>query len=92
MTNLVIISLATAFILTAVEELLIFLGKWRGLLALLLSFIASYSIGIHSWGMLVFLSLAGSFGGMTCAMLVPTLIESRDPRIVRGLPRRVPPL
>jgi len=92
MTDLVIISLATAFVLTGVEELLISLGKWRGILALLLSLIGTISIGTSGWGVLVFLSLASSFGGMTCAMLVSTLIDSRDPRAIRGVPRRVPPL
>ena len=92
MTELIIASLATAFILTAVEELLIALGKWRGLLAFVLSLLASYFVMDHNWGRIVFTSLAASFLGMTCTLLVRTLLEVNDPRTMRGVPRRVPPL
>jgi len=92
MTELIIVSLSTAFVLTAVEELLISLGKWRGLLALVVSLFASYFVIDHTWGLIVFTSFAASFLGMTCTMLVRTLLEVNDPRTLRGVPRRVPPL
>lgn len=92
MTELLIVSLSTAFIITAVEELLFNMGKWRGLLALFVSIIGSYLTLRHNWGFIVFTSFGASFAGMTCAMLVGTLIEAREPRVVSGLPRRVPPI
>lgn len=92
MTELIIAALSTAFILTAVEELIISLGKWRGLLALVLSILASYFIMDHNWGRIIFTALGASFLGMTCTMLVRTLLEVNDPRTLRGVPRRVPPL
>ncbi|NDA61956.1 MAG: hypothetical protein EBX50_07930 [Chitinophagia bacterium] len=92
MTNLIIISLATAFIITAVEELLIVLGKWRGLAAFVLSLMFSYFVLEHLWGRIIVISLSASFLGMTCSMLVRTLLEVNDTRTIRGVPRRVPPL
>jgi hypothetical protein len=92
MISLVIASLSTAFVLTAVEELIKNLGKYRGLLALGIGFLGTYFTGTHTPGMLIFTSLAAGFVGLTCSMSVLSLIESRNPRIVRGMPRRVPPL
>jgi len=92
MTDLVIISLAVAFVLTGVEELIFPIGKWRGLLALVLSTLASIATVEQKWGIVICTALACSFASMTCAMLVSTLIDSRDPRVLRGVPRRVPPL
>jgi hypothetical protein len=92
MTELVIVALATACVLTAVEELIITLGKWRGLLALIMGSLGSYFTLQHGWGLIIFTALASSFTGMTASLLVADLIESRNPRTLRGLPRRIPPL
>lgn len=92
MISLVIASLATAFVLTAIEELIINLGKYRGLVALAISSLGVYFTGTTLPGMLIFTSLAAGFAGLTLAISVATLLESRSVRVVRGLPRRVPPI
>jgi hypothetical protein len=92
MISLVIASLATAFVLTAVEELLMNLGKYRGLLAFLVSLLGAYFTDTTKPGMLIFTGFAAAFAGITLSVSVVSLLESRDPRIVRRLPRRVPPL
>jgi len=92
MISLVIASLATAFVLTAVEELVINLGKYRGLLAFFISLLGTYFTDTTKPGMLIFTALASAFAGITLSVSVVSLLESRDPRIVRRLPRRVPPL
>lgn len=92
MYGLLVISLATAFVITAIEGLFVPLGKWRGLVALIMSSLgAVFALGLN-YGMLVFTSLASSFLSMVISLLVTNLLESQDPRTLRGLPRRVPPL
>lgn len=92
MTELVIISLATAFVISAVDELLFPLGKWRGLVSLGISILGSVMLVEYNVGLIAFTALASSFGGIVCSMLVRTLVESNDPRLVRGVPKRIPPL
>ncbi|CAB4152566.1 hypothetical protein UFOVP621_16 [uncultured Caudovirales phage] len=92
MTALLITSLATAFALTVVEELLFSLRKWRGLFAFAVSMLGSYFTVQQDWGLIVFTALGSAFAGTAAAISILNLVESRDPRIVRGLPRRIPPL
>lgn len=92
MTTLLIAALATAFVLTGIEELLGSLGKYRGFVALILSGLSVYFTEQVPVGLLVFTSLAAAFAGLTLSVSVVNLLESRDTRIVKRLPRRVPPL
>jgi hypothetical protein len=92
MNNLIIAALSTAFILTGIEELLGSLGKYRGFAALFLSGLAVYFTGEVPIGSLIFTSFAAAFAGLTLSVSVVNLLESRDTRIVKRLPRRVPPL
>jgi hypothetical protein len=92
MTALLITSLATAFALTVVEELLFSLRKWRGLFAFTVSMLGAYFTVQHDLGLIVFTALGSAFAGTAASMSILNLVESRDPRIVRGLPRRIPPL
>lgn len=92
MLSLVVASLSTAFVLTAVEELVANLGKYRGLAAFFFSLLGVYFTGTTKPGLLIFTALAAGFAGITLSVSVVSLLESRDPRIVRRLPRRVPPL
>jgi hypothetical protein len=92
MTALLITSLATAFALTVIEELLFSLKKWRGFFAFAVSMLGAYFTVQQNWGLIVFTALGSAFAGTAASMAILNLVESRDPRIVRGLPRRIPPL
>jgi len=92
MVTLVITALATAFVLTAIEELVRNLGKFRGLVAFLISLLGAYFTGPNDWGMIIFTAFAGAFAGLACSMSILNLIESREPRTLRGMPQRIPPL
>jgi hypothetical protein len=92
MTELLIVSLSTAFIVTAVEELIYSIGKFKGLLALACSFLGAYFTVSGTWGLITFTAIASSFAGMFLSMSAMNLIETRDSRTVRNLPRRIPPL
>ena len=92
MTELLIVSLSTAFIVTAVEELIYPIGKFKGLVALVFSFLGAYFTVSGTWGLVTFTAIASSFAGMFLSMSAMNLIETRDSRAVRNLPRRIPPL
>jgi hypothetical protein len=89
MTTMLITAMATACILTAVEGLLITLGKFRGLLALVLSFSFCYILEVPLKQLAVY-SLAATFAGLTLSLIVeqlfsepagrrlPNRVESRD--------------
>jgi hypothetical protein len=91
MTELLLISFATAFIISAIEGTLISLGKWRGLVALLLSAGGAYLI-VPDWKVAIVTSLASSFIGMCSAVLIETTIEKANIKTVNRMPRRVPPM
>lgn len=91
MTELLVAAWATACLLTAIEELLISLGKWRGLLALSMSTVACIVLMPMGWN-LIFYVLASAFVGLTSSVVVENLVTGTPERIQRGLPRRVPPL
>lgn len=91
MTELLVAAWATACLLTAIEELLISLGKWRGLLALSMSTVACFVLMPIGWD-LIFYVLASAFVGLTSSVIVENVVTGTPERIQRGLPRRVPPL
>jgi hypothetical protein len=85
---ILIAALATAFILTAIENLLIPLGKWRGLLALGLSMLALINLEVK-WLYLVVYAFASTFIGLTLSILVEQIFDGSTRRKFRDLPRRV---
>lgn len=92
MTSLIISALATAFVVGAVDELIVSLGKFRGLVALLIAAPAAYYTGNGNVGIIVFTSLAAAFLALTSTVLVESISPREIARFERGLPRRVPPL
>ena len=89
--NLVLIAgLSTACILTAVEGLLISLGKFRGLVALIFSMIACLVMEPFNRAS-VFSILASTFVGLTASLFVEQTFTGISVREFRNLPRRVPP-
>lgn len=92
MTNVLIAGLATATILTVVETFIFHLGKWRGLLAFILTLLACLNLGTKLSYLFVY-SLAATFVGLTFSTLVELMFSNdMSPRQTRGLPNRVPPL
>lgn len=91
MTSLLVAAWATACVLTAIEELLISLGRWRGLLALTMSTVACLVLRPMAWDQ-IFYILAASFLGLISSVVTENLITGTPDRVTRGLPRRVPPL
>ena len=89
MTLVIISGLATACLLTAVEGLLINLGKWRGLTALVLSTLFCLNLDTQTKYLFVY-SLASTFVGLTLSYLVEQLFTGVNPRTARGLPNRIP--
>lgn len=86
MTTIIIAALATAFVLTAVESLIIALGKWRGLLALGAS-VGSLVTLTTPWGYLPVYGLATAFLGLVLSLAVEQLFTGVD---AKELPRRIP--
>jgi len=89
MTTVILSGLATACIITAVEGLLINLGKWRGLVSLVLSILFCINLDIKLSYLTVY-SLATTFVGLTLSYLVEQLFTGVNPRTARGLPNRIP--
>lgn len=88
MGTIFIAGFAVACILTAVEGLLIPLGKWRGLLALTLSFLACWNLEVK-WVYMAVYTLAATFISLTLSIAVEQLFTGTSPRQARGLPNRV---
>lgn len=88
MTNVVIAALATACVLTAVEGLIVSLGKWRGLLATAIAVPSSIILGVSGLPLLVY-CLASTFLGLTMSLLVEQVFTGPSVREMRGLPKRV---
>lgn len=88
MTNVVIAALATACVLTAVEGLIISIGKWRGLLAAVIAIPSSIILGVSGLPLLVY-CLASTFLGLTMSLLVEQVFTGPSVREMRGLPKRV---
>jgi hypothetical protein len=83
-----IAGLATACILTAVESLIKPLGKWRGLLALVLSLLACLNLNTRPLYMVVY-TLASTFVSLTVSLATEQILVGISPRQTRGLPNRV---
>ncbi len=83
-----IAGLATACILTAVESLIRPLGKWRGLLALVLSLLACLNLNTRPLYLLVH-ALASTFVSLTVSLATEQILVGISPRQERGLPNRV---
>jgi len=88
MTTLVISSLAIAAILTAVEGLLMPLGKWRGLVSLIGGVIFPFTLGIRDYTLPVY-ALAVTFVGLTASLAVEQAFTGVSVRQMRGLPNRI---
>lgn len=91
MTALLVAALSTACVLTAIEELLISIGKWRGLVALSMSTVACLVLRPMGWDQ-IFYVLASAFLGLVSSVVVETVFMGQPERLSRGLPRRIPPL
>jgi hypothetical protein len=83
-----IAALATACILTAVESLIKPLGKWRGLLALVLSLLACLNLNTRPLYLVVY-ALASTFVSLTVSLATEQILVGTSPRQERGLPNRV---
>ncbi len=88
MTTVLISGLAAACVLTAVEGLLISLGKWRGLLSLAMSTIGILVMSSYSKST-IFEILASTFLGLTLSLAVEQVFTGVSLREVRNLPKRV---
>jgi hypothetical protein len=83
-----IAGLATACILTAVESLIRPLGKWRGLLALVLSLLACLNLNTRPLYLVVY-TLAATFVSLIISLATEQILVGISPRQGRGLPNRV---
>jgi hypothetical protein len=83
-----IAGLATACILTAVESLVKQLGKWRGLLALIVSLLACLNLNTRPLYLVVY-TLAATFVSLTVSLATEQILVGISPRQNRGLPNRV---
>lgn len=88
MTTLVLSALATASILTAIEGLILPIGKWRGLVALLGGVIFPFILGVHDYTLVVY-ALATTFVGLTLSLAVEQAFTGVSVRQMRGLPNRI---
>lgn len=92
MTVVFIVALATSCVLTAIEELLISIGRWRGLVALIVSIagvLVLTPLGLEQ----VFYTLAATYLGLSFSIIIEALLPATTmQRTGRNLPRRVPPL
>jgi len=87
MGTLIISALATACILAAVEAFLIKLGKWRGLLAIVLSLIFCLTLTVRLRFLFPYV-LASTFVGLTLSLIVEQIFTG----LPKGdLPKRIPP-
>ena len=90
MDQVLVVGLATGCLITAVEGLLILLGKFRGLVALIASLAGFWVItGLHP--KTIFEVLAATFVGLTASMVVEQSFTGISSREIKGLPKRIPP-
>jgi hypothetical protein len=89
MSIIFISGLAIACVLTAIEGLLINLGKWRGFLSILLGLAFCFTLGTRLLYMPIYV-LAAAFVGLTMSVIVEQLIMGPiSVRQSRNLPNRV---
>jgi len=87
MGNLIISALATACILSAVEAFLLPLGKWRGLLGIVLSTVFCILLGVGLRYITPYI-LGSTFVGLILSLLVEQIFTGAQ----KGdLPKRIPP-
>ncbi|CAB4122158.1 hypothetical protein UFOVP27_79 [uncultured Caudovirales phage] len=87
MGTLLISALATACILSAVEAFILSLGKWRGLLSLILNTIFCVTLKVGLRDVLPYV-LGATFVGLTLSLLVEQIFTG----VSKGdLPKRIPP-
>jgi len=87
MGTLLISALATACILSAVEAFILPLGKWRGLLGIVLNTIFCLTLEVKLRFMVPYV-LGATFIGLTLSLLVEQIFTG----LPKGdLPKRVPP-
>ena len=91
MTTLFVVAMAAAFVITAVEELLMPLDKLKGLIALIMSTVGCLVMRSFDWDQ-VFYIFASTFIALTVSVVVETLFTGRTRREELGLPKRIPPL
>jgi hypothetical protein len=87
MTTVLIAAMATACILTAVEGLLISLGKWRGLLGLVASLGFCLTLDTKLSYLPVY-GLAATFGGLVMSILVEQLSSPATTKLPKPIPPR----
>lgn len=88
MTILILSALATASILTAIEGLIVSVGKWRGLVAIICGISFPFILGIRDYTLIVY-ALASTFVGLTASLAVEQAFTGVSVRQMRGLPKRV---
>lgn len=88
MTILVLSSLSIAAILTAIEGLIVSVGKWRGLIAIVFGVIFPFTLGIRDYTLIVY-ALASTFVGLTASLAVEQAFTGVSVRQMRGLPKRI---
>lgn len=91
MTTLFVVAMAAAFVITAVEELLMPLDKFKGLIALIMSTVGCLVMRPLGWDQ-IFYTFAATFVALTTSVVVETVFTGRTRREELGLPKRVPPL
>ena len=91
MTTLFVVAMAAAFVITAVEELLMPLDKLKGLIALIMSTVGCLVMRPFDWDQ-VFYVFAATFLALTVSVVVESLFTGRTRREELGLPKRIPPL
>lgn len=88
MTELVVSAAAVACLLTAIEGLIVSIGKWRGLIAAIFAPVFCLILGVSGFELLVY-SLAATFLGLTASLAIEQAFTGVSVREMRGLPRRV---
>lgn len=91
MVEFLICAWSVSLVLTGVEELIRSLGKWRGLLALVVAGLAGYFTGVQDPKILVFYTMSTAFVGLVTALVVESTLTISTGRVAT-LPRRIPPL
>lgn len=93
MVEFLICAWSVSLVILGIEEIpRITLRKWRGPVAIALSFLSTYYTGVVEPGHLVVSSLAAAFIGLVSALVVESTLTEPAARVTSTLPRRVPPL
>ena len=90
MTTLFVVAMAAAFVITAVEELLMPLDKLKGLIALIMSTVGCLVMRPLNWDQ-IFYVFAATFLSLTISVAVEALFTGRTRREELGLPKPILP-